>query len=217
MPHSSYSAVFLFAFAISLGAVVSPGPVSAAIIGEAPRRGWCVGPLMASGHALMELLFTLAIALGLSAGLASPHLQRLIAAGGGVLLLYIGGSYLHAVARGSIALPKAAADLQRKSLGGLLWLGIVTTLANPFWYAWWATVVPGYLAEAQTLGIAAVLAFYLGHISADFAWDTLLSFTASKGRRLLSERRYRLLIAAMGGFMVYLGLIFLQAGLSGNF
>jgi threonine/homoserine/homoserine lactone efflux protein len=214
MPTGSFPAIFLFAFLISLGAVVSPGPVSAAIISEAPRRGWAVGPLVASGHALMELLFTLLIALGLSAGLARPGLQRLIAAGGGLLLLYIGGTYLSSLARGRIALPQADPALPGKSLGALLALGVATTLANPFWYAWWATVVPGYLAEAQAMGTASIAAFYLGHISADFTWDTLLSTAASKGRRLLSDRGYRVLIGAMAAFMIYLGLVFLRLGLN---
>ena len=62
--------VFVFSFLLALGAVISPGPVSTAIVSQAPRRGWQVGPLLATGHSLMELLIVLLVTVGLGAGLA---------------------------------------------------------------------------------------------------------------------------------------------------
>jgi len=91
----------------------------------------------------------------------------------------------------------------------LIGLGILTTASNPFWYAWWVTVAAGYLAQAQALGQAAVGAFYIGHISADFAWNTTVAAATSAGRRWLTGGRYRILIAVMGTFMGYLGIRFL--------
>ncbi len=57
MPTSSLLEILAFAFAVSIGAVISPGPVTAAIVSEAPRRGWRVGPLIATGHIALELVF----------------------------------------------------------------------------------------------------------------------------------------------------------------
>jgi threonine/homoserine/homoserine lactone efflux protein len=214
MPTDSLIAVFIFAFAASFGAVISPGPVSAAIITEAPRRGWIAGALIACGHTSLELVMVLLIAGGLSTSLAAPAAYRMIALAGGGFLLFIGGGYLWGVTRNRIRLPDPDHAAARRPLLGLLSLGLGTTLANPFWYAWWLTVAAGYLAEAQALGPASVAAFYLGHILADFIWDTgLAAATAAGSNRWMTPRRYQALILASGAFMLYLGLSFIRVGL----
>ena len=214
MPNSSLITVFVFAFAISIGAVVSPGPVSAAIVTEAPRKGWRVGPLIATGHIGLELILIILIALGLSTVLANSTIQQIIAIAGSVLLLYMGLGYIWSVLNGTISLPDANPQLRSSSPRSLIGLGVITTISNPFWYAWWATIVPGYLGESRILGLGAIATFYLGHITADYLWDTFLSVTLSVGKRWLTEARYKFLILITGGFMIYLGIVFAQQGLS---
>lgn len=214
MPTESLLAVFGFAVAVSVGAVVSPGPVTAAILSESPRQGWLVGPLVACSHTLLELALVILIGLGLGAGLASPGISRIIALGGGVVLMIIGGSYIVGAARGSMRLPEADFSRPPRSTASLLGLGLVTTLSNPFWYAWWVTVAAGYLAQAQTLGFSGPAVFYLGHASTDYAWDTLLSSAAGAGRKWLTDRVYRWVILVTGAAMVFFGAWFLQTGLA---
>ncbi len=211
MPSDSIIAVFFFAVAISFGAVISPGPVSAAIVTESPRRGWIVGPMVAMGHAVMELLMVILIGMGLSAGMATPAVQRIVGGAGGLLLLGIGASYWAAVWRGQMRLPRVDAAAHPRSMGALIALGIVTTASNPFWYAWWVTVVPGYLSQAQALGLGAMAAFFIGHILSDFVWNTVLSSATGTGRRWLTDARYKVLIVATGGFMIYLGVVFMRS------
>jgi len=214
MPHSSLLAIFSFAFAVSIGAVISPGPVSAAIISETPRQGWKVGPLIATGHVLLELIFILLISLGLSTGLAKGGVQNAISVGGALLLFYMGGSYLSMVFRGKAKLPPPDQDNPNSRKSGLILVGILTTISNPFWYAWWATVVPGYLAEIGKFSVITVGAFYIGHISVDLLWDTFLSAAIASGKKWFSDRSYGALIFITGGFMIYLGVVFLLNGLS---
>ncbi len=214
MPTQSAFSVFLFAFAVSFGAVVSPGPVSAAIITESPRQGWLVGPLVATAHTLLEAIMVVLIGIGLTAGMAEPAIERAIALGGGALLIFIGGRYLVGVWRGTLRLPQANLADPPRSTGNLLALGALTTLSNPFWYAWWVTVAAGFLAQTRSLGLLGPLAFYLGHISADYAWDTFLSSATSLGGRWLTDGRYRALIIVTGGFMIYLGVLFLRTGIA---
>ena len=203
--------MFGFSFAVSFGAVVSPGPVSAAIITEAPRQGWRVGPLVAFGHALLELLMVLLISFGLAAVLAAPGPRVAIALGGGLMLLVLGAGYLYGAWRGILRLPEPDRQAPRRSSAALFGLGLLTTLSNPFWYAWWVTVAAGYLMQAHALGPAGVVTFYLAHESADFSWDTLLAAATSTGRRWLTPRRYRTLVVITGGFMIYFGLVFIRS------
>lgn len=212
-PHSLAS-VFVFAFFVSLGAVVSPGPVSAAIVTEAPRQGWRVGPLVAAGHVGLELLVVLLISLGLNSRLASPSITSAIAIIGGLILLLMGGSYVVGVWKRTLSLPDPDQNRTPRSRWALLSLGILTTLSNPFWYAWWMTVAAGYLAQSEAVGlVAGPVVFYLGHISADITWDSALGLATSAGGRWLNNTTYRMLSALAGGFMIYLGFVFLRSGI----
>jgi len=207
--------VFTFSFVLAIGAAASPGPVSTAIVSQAPRRGWQVGPLVATGHSLVEFSLVVLVTLGLGAGLASDGAQTGIAFLGGALLLWMGGMILWQIVRGKVHLPRADGQSKPLKNSQFVGLGIFATLTNPFWYAWWVTVGAGYLSGylSKTDGAAAVVAFYLGHISADYAWDTLLSAVVGGGRRWMTDGVYRTLLLACGVFFIYLGGTFLVHGM----
>jgi threonine/homoserine/homoserine lactone efflux protein len=207
--------VFTFSFVLAIGAVASPGPVSTAIVSQAPRRGWRVGPLVATGHSLMEFLLVMLVTLGLGAGLASDGIQTGIAFLGGILLLWMGGLILWQLASGKVHLPRADGQSKPLSNSQFVGIGVFATLSNPFWYAWWVTVGAGYLSGylSKANGAVAVITFYLGHIAADYAWDTLLSAVVGGGRRWMTDAVYRTLLLACGVFFVYLGGSFLVHGM----
>lgn len=214
MPTENLILIALFSFAVAIPAVVSPGPVSAAIITETPRQGWRVGPLVAGGHSLLELGMVLIIHFGLSSTLATGMVRNLIAFSGAVVLLGLGIYYLRGAIQGSMRLSTPEINTPSRSGGSLFALGVVTTVSNPFWFTWWLTVAAGYLAQARSLNVLAVAAFYLGHISADFTWNSILGLATTAGRRWLTDARYRALILITGTFMLYLAGVFLREALS---
>ena len=203
----------MFSFVIAIAAVISPGPVTATILSESPRQGWRVGPLIATGHSSLEFLMVVLITFGLATVLNAPLASTIIGLLGGLTLLFLGGNYIYGAARGRIRLPHPEEASKPRSYSALFGLGVATTLVNPFWYVWWVTVAAGFLAQAQAIGIATLAAFYFGHISADYAWDTFLSASASAGRRILTDARYRALILVTGGFMIYLGIVFIVSAI----
>lgn len=215
LPTNSLIAVFSFSFVVALAAVISPGPVATTIVSQAPRRGWLVGPLVSTGHSLLELAMVLLITLGLGTLLARHNVQIAIALLGGLLLAWMGGILIRDVWRGRMRLPGREERLPSVSSRELMGLGIVATVTNPFWYAWWVTVAAGYLAQAQAVSMGAVLAFYAGHISADYAWNTVLSTVVGGGRRWMTDGVYRALILACAAFFLYLAWVFLRQGIAG--
>ena len=68
----SFPILFGFSFVVGFGAVITPGPISTAIVSESARRGFIVGPLVALGHCALELVMVVLLALGLGAGLNTP-------------------------------------------------------------------------------------------------------------------------------------------------
>ncbi|NMB62973.1 MAG: LysE family transporter [Chloroflexi bacterium] len=217
LPSNSFTAIFFFAFSMAIGAVLSPGPVTTALISQSPRLGWITGPLVSLGHALTELVMAGMIVFGLAPFLSQPTLQTTIALLGGVLLLWMGGGFILRGIKGKYSLPteEEKQTTQPMSRTQVLSMGVLTTISNPFWYAWWITVAAVYLLDAKTLGMLPVIAFYLGHVSVDFLWNSLLSTIVSGGGKLFSNRVYNILMAICGSYLLYLGVQFLMVGIQG--
>ena len=215
LPSNSFTAIFFFAFSMAIGAVLSPGPVTTALISQSPRLGWVTGPLVSIGHALTELVMAGMIVFGLAPFLSQPTLQTAIALLGGVLLLWMGGGFALRGVKGKYSLPteEEKATTQPISRTQVLSMGVLPTISNPFWYAWWITVAAVYLLEAKTMGMLPVIAFYLGHVSVDFLWNSLLSTIVSRGGKLFSNRVYNILMAVCGSYLLYLGVQFLMVGI----
>ena len=203
--------LFAFSFVVGFGAVVTPGPVSTAIVSESARRGFIVGPLVCTGHILLEFVMVMVLALGLSAGLNTPAVIAAIALLGGALLLWMGGTMVWGALKGKIALPKPGAETKLLSNWQLVGLGMASTIINPFWYAWWLTVGATYLAfpQVRAFGFASLLVFYLGHISGDYLWDSILSGVVGGGRKWITDGVYKWVIVACGAYLVYLGGVFI--------
>ncbi|MCJ7518263.1 MAG: LysE family translocator [Anaerolineaceae bacterium] len=214
MPTDSFIAVFLFSFGMAIGVVLSPGPVTTAIISQAPRLGWITGPLVSIGHALLELLMVALITLGLSGILGAPAVQTAIALLGGLMLLWMGGEMLLGALKGKLRLPEVGNVDEKLDYGKMLGIGVITSLTNPFWYAWWMTAAAVYLLQAKAVGLMPVLGFYLGHVSADFLWNTALSTAVGGGRKLITNKVYAGLIGVCSLFLIYLAVKFLVMGIS---
>ena len=208
----NYISLFAWSFGVAIGPVISPGPVSTAIVTEGMRRGFRAGPLVATGHALMELLMVGALALGMGHVLERPALAAAIGILGGIFLLWMGGTMAWAAARRRTRLPQADESASQAD-HSLVGLGVATTLGNPFWYAWWIGVGGGYVLMTRQQGLVALATFYVGHVLADYLWDTLLASVVGSGRRWLTDGIYQALLLACGLFLVYTGVRFIWAGI----
>ena len=211
---TTFLSVFFFSFVIAIGAVVSPGPVSTSIVSQSPRRGWLTGPLVATGHISLELIMVILLTLGLGVGLANPTVQIVISIMGGALLAWMGLAMIRDTWQRKIKLPSREVGDVAMNTKQLIGLGMIATISNPFWYAWWVTIAAGYLYQAKEVGLVLVLAFYLGHITVDYAWDTILSTIIGNGSRWMTDKVYRLLIYACGAFFLYMAWVFLIQGIS---
>ena len=210
--------LFAFSFVVGFGAVVTPGPVSTAIVSESARRGFVVGPLVATGHVALEFVMVVLLALGLSAGLNTPAVLTPVSLLGGTLLVWMGGGMVWGALRGKLALPKPGVEVKLLGNWQLLGLGAGATLVNPFWYAWWVTVGTTYMAypQVRAFGLMGLLVFYFGHITGDYLWDCILSGVVGGGRKWLTDGFYKWIIVACGAYLVYLGGVFMTTPLLGR-
>ncbi|MGA2286700.1 MAG: LysE family transporter [Dehalococcoidia bacterium] len=98
-------AIFGSSFLISLSGALMPGPLFTLSVRETLRRGFWVGPLLATGHALIELALVVGLALGLSEFLGQGKGTAAIAMLGGVFLIWMGYEMLRTAPRQQLDLP----------------------------------------------------------------------------------------------------------------
>lgn len=202
------AAIFLSSFLVGLSGALMPGPVLTVTIAQAVRRGHSAGPLVSLGHGIVEGSLVVGLALGLSQLLQMPLVSGTIGVLGGLCLFYMGWGMLRAPAPAELS---AAAAGPQGGMGPVA-SGALLSVANPYWILWWATVGAAYLILTFKYGALGVVAFYAGHFMADLGWLSLVGSAVAAGRKLLTPRVYRAILAVCGVFLLGLGVYFLSAG-----
>ena len=207
-------ALFFNSLVIGFSGALMPGPMLAVDIAETPRHGWKTGPVICVGHAIAELVVVIVLALGVAALALNPLVARVIGVVGGAALLLMGGSMAYDTLRQRISYEAEAAD--KKGKYKLAGMGITTSLSNPYWFIWWATIGLALLVKAQEFGIWGPIVFYFGHILSDFVWYTVVSVLLWNGRKLIMGTGLKILIMLCASFLLYLGGQFLYDGWTGQ-
>lgn len=200
--------IFVTSFVIGLSGALMPGPLLTVTISQAAGRGWLVGPLVVLGHGILELSLVIGIAYGLGQFLSQGTVIAAIGVAGGAVLLWMGGTMLRDARKVSLRME------ERKGMAALhpVWAGILTSLSNPYWTVWWATIGLSYIAFSLKHGGPGISLFYTGHILADLAWYTLIALLVHFGKRLTSDRVYQAVIAVCGALLLFFGGYFGYSG-----
>lgn len=218
MSAAALVAIFGTSFVVGLTGALTPGPLVTVAMREGVRKGFWAGPALAFGHSMIELVLVVGLALGLNQLLDSDTVTATVALAGGTFLVWMGATTA-LQARGfhldtERDAPPASSRVRRMSvLGPLALSGVLVSLSNPFWVAWWATIGTAYIVESLDEGVLGVGAFYSGHIIADIGWLSLIAFAVAGGRRVMNRRVYQGLMAVCGVFLVALGGWFLASGI----
>jgi threonine/homoserine/homoserine lactone efflux protein len=189
--------IFFTSIVIAFSGAMMPGPLLTVTISESSKRGTAAGPLLISGHAILELVLVFALLMGLGPVLKHDLVFIIVALAGGSIMLWMAWGMFRSLPTLSIK-----SDAQGEQKNNLLLSGALLSLANPYWIIWWATIGIGYIVFSQNHGIWGVLFFFIGHITGDFIWYTAVSMAVSKGKKIFTDRTYRVLIAICGSFLV---------------
>lgn len=200
--------IFVSSFLIALSGALMPGPLLTATISESSRRGFITGPLMIAGHAILELGLVIALLLGLAPFLQKPVVFAATAVIGSAILLWMSFGMFR-------SLPSLHLSFTAEEKRGThpLASGILLSAANPYWIIWWATIGLGYIIYSSQFGFWGIVFFFAGHILADLVWYSFISAAVAGGRRFLTDRIYRGLIAVCAAFLVVFAGYFAWTGL----
>jgi len=199
--------IFFSSFVIALSGAMMPGPLLTATISESSRRGFITGPLLIVGHGILELALIAALLLGLAPFLQQAPVFVATAFGGSAILLWMAFGMFR-----SLPSLRLVWDGEEKQRNHLVMSGILMSVANPYWLIWWATIGLGYILYSRQYGLWGVAFFFAGHILADLAWYAAVAAAVARGRRFLTDRLYRTLIAGCAVFLVLFAGYFAYAG-----
>jgi threonine/homoserine/homoserine lactone efflux protein len=191
------------AFTIGLTGALAPGPTLVATVNSSLKEGWKAGPKVAAGHALVETLIFLLIIGGLAD--AMQEYSRAISLAGGLALIIFGFMTVKGSRSATLAAPEG------QVIGNAYLAGVATSAANPYFWIWWLSVGSALVLSGLKSGVIMAALFMIGHWVADFGWLILVSISLDRGRSILSEKSYRLILGICGGFLVCFGIYFLSA------
>lgn len=198
---------------VSLSGVMMPGPVSAMAITEGTRRGPVAGPLITVGHAAAEAVMLGLLVLGMNRVLQQPPVLGAIGILGGAVLAWMGWGIAGAAWRNRLDPPAEAVG--RSAGRSLVRTGLLTTVTNPYWLLWWATVGAAYFVRFTRFGPLAVAGlFFIGHISLDLGWNSFLALVVGAGRGKIPARAFRVVLGGCGVFLIGMSVYFVYSGVS---
>ena len=204
--------LFTTSFVVALSGALMPGPLLTVTVSESARRGALAGPVIIFGHALLELTLITALLLGMAPLFQRDDFFVGISLAGGSILLWMAFSMFKSLPE--LRLELTEEDTQTRNL---VLCGILFSLANPYWIIWWATIGLGYILYSVTFGLLGVAVFFLGHILADLAWYTFISFGVARGTRFFSTTFYRRLIGCCASFLVLFSAYLFYSGIEKAF
>ena len=186
-----------------------PGPVLTVTISESAKRGFWAGPLIILGHGILEIVLLILIVLGLAEFITRPAVIGVISILGGVILFWFALLMVKDLKTLTMEL-----NPSNGYTGSPLKAGILMSLANPYWTIWWATIGLGYVVISLKFGIWGLALFFSGHILADLLWYSSISLVVSRGRRFISDRLYRGMVAVCAALLLFFSVYFGISGLS---
>ncbi|MFQ6107371.1 MAG: LysE family transporter [Thermoplasmata archaeon] len=188
---------------LSLTGVMMPGPVFAATVAKGYRDGRAGIPI-AMGHGLVEFPVMAAVYF-VASWLQDP---RLLAAIG-----IVGGAFLSVMGYRMIMLMKSEEEEYLPYPSFLV--GVITTVTNPYFFLWWATVGFTLLTLAAVYGILVVIIFAIVHWSTDLLWDTFVSYSVNRSRKLWTPRTRDVVFIVCGSILIIFGFCFILMAVVG--
>jgi threonine/homoserine/homoserine lactone efflux protein len=199
--------LFGTSFVVGLSGALMPGPVLTVTIAEATKRGFWAGPLIVLGHGIIEFALFIALVLGLGGLLKHDLVFGLVGVCGALVLIWMGAGMLKGAGQATLKLELKQGERSRPVLAGLL-----TSISNPYFIIWWATIGLSYIAIAQQYGVIGLGSFYSGHIMADVVWYFAIAAAVTVGKTIMTDKTYGWIVGLCGGFLVCLGLYFGKNG-----
>ncbi|ADZ08306.1 Lysine exporter protein (LYSE/YGGA) [Methanobacterium lacus] len=192
-------------FIVGLSGAMVPGPMLTVTISDSLKKGATAGPKIVFGHIITEFILILLIFAGLGWLIGSETAIFVIGAIGGLIMVLMGFQ----MARSSNSLQDLQKSSETSKGYGPIINGILTSVSNPYFFIWWATVGWAFMLKGIELaGILGVTGFLVGHWCSDLGWFGTVSIFTTKGSNIMKDNHYKIIMSVSGIFLMILGVYF---------
>jgi threonine/homoserine/homoserine lactone efflux protein len=188
---------------VSASGVMAPGPLFAANLVYGLKQGTKSGVKMAIGHTIVEFPLVILLGIGVFSLESFPEFRTVISIFGAITLFVFAAIQIKSLFRKN-------ESINFNSKQGPLITGILLSVLNPFFIIWWLTIGFKLISDAMMIwAFAGILIVFVLHIWMDFAWLGVVSFLASKSKKIISNNIYKIFMGGLSIMLIYFGITFL--------
>ena len=157
------------------------------------------------GHAVIEVPLILIIYFGFAQFFQDSIVQFVLSVLGGGMILWLG-----------ISMFRARAEVVRKGKDlpyNAFTAGILTSVFNPFFLLWWATIGSMLIMRFLDFGVTGLTVFIVVHWLCDLVWLSFVSIMVYKTRSLWGRKLQEGLFIACSLLLIGFGGWFLVSGI----
>ena len=180
-----------------------PGPMFAVTVAKGYRSP-SAGVLVALGHALVEVPLMLLVYFGLATFFERDMIRFSFNIAGGAILLYMGAKMFKS--RGEVV--KEGRDLPYNSIVA----GVITSLFNPLFLLWWATIGAALIIKSAAFGLTGFALLVPIHWLCDLLWLSFVSLFVYRTRHLWGKRLNQIVFTLCSLLLVGFGVWFILSG-----
>jgi len=194
----------LATIAISASGAIVPGPMTAIAIAKAREERFS-GSFIALGHSLVEFPLVFLLYFGFSAFFTNATVITTVGILGGLILLFFGADMVRS--RNKFA--SGEKSIKFGNFSG----GIITSITNPYFFLWWATIGLALLIRFSVFGLLGVSLFAISHWIVDFIWTTFLTYSVNRSKHLWTKRTHEYVFGGCGLLLIIFGLWFILSSI----
>lgn len=195
---------------ITLSGALMPGPTMAATIAKS-YQSKSAGSKIALGHGIVEFPLLFLVYFGFADLFRSEQIRSYIGLIGGLILVWMGIK---------IIIGKSAASRHRQNKDmshDPILAGIITTIGNPSFFLWWATVGLAFIAKSAVYGLAGFILLAAAHWLCDFGVYSLIGLFIYRTKHLYNNKFQENLLGLCGLMVAGFGVWFMWSAISGLF
>ena len=196
--------ILLSVVVISFSGVMMPGPMTAVTLAKSYKSPWA-GTQIALGHAVIEVPLILLIYFGFAQFFQNDIVRLVLSVVGSGMIIWLGISMF----RARVEVTQKGKDLPYNSFTA----GILTSVFNPFFLLWWATIGGMLIMRIFDFGTIWLIIFIIVHWLCDLVWLSLLSTVVYRTHALWGQKLQEWLFIACSLLLVGFGLWFLISGI----
>lgn len=181
-----------------------PGPMFAVTLAKSYKSP-LAGTQIALGHAVIEVPLILLIYFGFAQFFENDIVRLVLSVLGGGMIIWLGISMF----RARVEVVQKGKDLPYNSFTA----GIITSVFNPFFLLWWATIGSMLIMRILDFGTIGLIIFIIVHWLCDLVWLSLVSVVIYRTHALWGRKIQEWLFIACSLLLVGFGLWFLISGI----